>query len=92
MLTRSGLNTISGIPCLPAIYLDGFQVQSSGDLTGDREFDLRTLLASHILAIEAFRGAAEVPAQYSGASSACGVIMIWTKDGLPVPRPLGRVR
>ncbi len=31
-----------------------------------------------ILAIEVFRGPSEVPARYSGAESACGVVLIWT--------------
>ena len=83
MLTRSGLSTVSGVPCLPAIFVDGFQVQPSGDIRPNVEFDLQSLPPSQILAIEAFRSAAEVPVQYGGGSAACGVILIWTTRGLP---------
>jgi hypothetical protein len=86
LLTRSGASTISGIPCSPAIYLDGALVQPSGeDPNGERRFDLWTVPPSQILALEVFRSAAEVPAQFSGGSSACGVVMLWTKARLPIP-------
>src|SRR5690606_21168048 len=56
--------------CLPAIYLDGAQVQQSGDfdpMAGFR-FDLRSIRAREIVGVEVFRSAAEVPAQFSGNS------------------------
>jgi hypothetical protein len=31
-----------------------------------------------ISAIEVYRGPAELPVQYGGAESACGVLLIWT--------------
>jgi hypothetical protein len=32
-----------------------------------------------IAGIEVYRGAVEVPPQYSGAESACGVLVIWRR-------------
>jgi hypothetical protein len=37
------------------------------------------LQPEELLAIEAYLGAARVPAQYGGANSACGVILLWTR-------------
>jgi hypothetical protein len=83
ILTRSA--GTSGTPCVPAIYMDHHQVQPSGFLGEVFEFDFGTLPTSRILAIEVFRSAAEIPAEFSGGSSACGVILIWTKAAPGVP-------
>jgi hypothetical protein len=84
MLTRSGLSTSNAVPCVPAVYLDGQLVQSSGDVSMEmREFDLATIRPSQILAIEVFRGAAEVPAQWGGGSASCGVVVFWTVAQIP---------
>lgn len=32
-------------------------------------------------AVEAYRSAAEVPTEFSGASSQCGVVVLWTRRG-----------
>lgn len=39
-----------------------------------------------IEAIEIYRGPAEIPAQFRGPGSDCGVVVIWTRDRLPDPR------
>jgi hypothetical protein len=84
MLTRSGLATANGMPCLPAIYLDGLLVQNSGDVAeAEREFDLTTIAPAQIIAIEAFRSAAEVPVQFGGGSASCGAVLVWTVANLP---------
>jgi hypothetical protein len=33
-------------------------------------------------AIEVYRSAAEIPAQFNGNNSACGVIVIWTRHDI----------
>jgi hypothetical protein len=35
----------------------------------------------NIEAIEVYNGVAQVPAQYGGAHSACGVVLIWLRTG-----------
>jgi hypothetical protein len=83
LLTRSGVSTPDGVPCVPAVFLDARIVQASGELNLDLLFDLDTVPASQLLAIEVFRGAAEVPARFSGGSSACGAVAIWTLASVP---------
>lgn len=62
-------------PCrLPLILLDGMQVTAS-----DVESLNAVVLPDQILAIEVYRGPSEVPSEYSGAESGCGVILIWTR-------------
>ncbi len=41
----------------------------------------QSLSPSDVYGIEIYRGASEVPAEYSGMNAACGVIVIWTKSG-----------
>jgi hypothetical protein len=66
--------------CLPVIYVDGVTVQAGGDdPDGFRQYDLGSLPASSLLAVEIFRGPAEVPPRFAGPNSPCGVIVIWTK-------------
>jgi hypothetical protein len=46
------------------------------------EFDLRMLPpATDIAGIEIYSGPANMPAQFAGPDSQCGVMLIWTKDG-----------
>ncbi len=46
------------------------------------EFDLRMLPPpTDIAGIEIYSGAASIPAQFAGADSKCGVMLVWTKDG-----------
>lgn len=56
--------------CPPKVFLDGI-VTSVG-------FD-DYLTPEEIAGIEIYRGPAETPAQFGGAESDCGVIVIWTK-------------
>ena len=32
-----------------------------------------------VLAIEGYRGPSEIPEQYNGPQSGCGVLLVWTK-------------
>ena len=67
--------------CRPSIYLDGIRM-ANNDLTS---IDAIAPIYA-IEAAEVYRRAAEIPVQYSAStspeSSACGVIVFWTKLGL----------
>lgn len=58
----------------PRIYLDGMPMN-----LGNQGFDLNTIPATEILAIEIYDSVSETPLQYGGTDSTCGVIVIWTK-------------
>lgn len=72
--------------CLPAIYLDGMLLQRGGDRSveglrsGGRDvFHVDELHPTGLLGVEVYRSASEVPAQYSGGTAACGVMVFWTR-------------
>ncbi|MFW6201984.1 MAG: carboxypeptidase regulatory-like domain-containing protein, partial [Gemmatimonadota bacterium] len=69
--------------CWPRILLDGYVVFPGGELgPGDAPPLIDDLVApTDVEGIEVYRDAAEMPAQYGGANSACGVIVIWTRAG-----------
>jgi hypothetical protein len=56
--------------CHPSWYIDGIQVHSFQENTPIRD----------IYGIEVYRGTGEIPAEYGGSNSACGVIVMWTKS------------
>ena len=58
----------------PTVFLDGI-VSSIGNE------DLKILDPLDVEAIEVYRRPNEIPAQYGGAMSGCGVILIWTRRG-----------
>jgi len=61
----------------PLLYLNGVK-QVRLDLARG---DLDSVTPDDIAAIEVYRGAAEVPADFGGSDAGCGVIAIWTKRG-----------
>jgi outer membrane receptor for monomeric catechols len=70
MARAVGLNNST---CQPQVYLDGISFPVVD------EFGIDAIFATDMEAIEVFRGPSEVPPQYGGANSACGVILMWTK-------------
>jgi len=58
----------------PRIYVDGMLMN-----LGVQGFDLNTVPAHEILAIEVYDSVSETPLQYGGTDSTCGVLVIWTK-------------
>ena len=58
------------------IYLDGIPVQLGGP---SPLFDLESIPVDAILGIEVYDGPAATPAQFTGGSAECGVIVIWTR-------------
>jgi len=63
--------------CWMDVYLDGQLVQTH-DRPGEAR-DLDGLSLRDVTAVEVYRGAAEVPTEYRGSTSACGIILIWTR-------------
>ncbi len=71
--------------CYPDVYLDGVVVYSSGSEDGADMgaesvlFDVNSIDAAHVSAIEFYGGPAQMPAQFNRTGSACGALLIWTK-------------
>lgn len=60
----------------PKVYVDGVSMGTGPDLDA-------LVMASDVMAIEVYRRPVEIPAEYGGSSSACGVLLIWTRRGMP---------
>jgi hypothetical protein len=71
IFTRSEATRLVGGGCPPVIWLDGARSFTTGRIDFVHPDDIE--------AIEVYRGPSQVPAQYGGAESACGVILIWTR-------------
>ncbi len=57
--------------CRMKVYVDGFPSDFADVRTGWKVTDL--------VAVEIYRSAAEIPPEYNSASSACGVLALWTR-------------
>jgi TonB-dependent Receptor Plug Domain len=68
----TGMMSIRSGCAAPRIFLDGRLTTDDVDGTVD---------PSDVLAIEIYRRPVEVPPEYGGASSGCGVLVIWTRRG-----------
>jgi hypothetical protein len=80
-MRAAGLTSFNARPntqCLPPVYLDGLLVSHGNQGAGDR-YNLNSVLPQDVEAVEIYAGPAQVPPQYGGASSACGVLLIWTR-------------
>jgi hypothetical protein len=62
--------------CRVHILVDGVRLPLSGDDSVDD-----VLSAGVVAAVEIYATAAELPAEYSGSDSRCGVVAIWTRRG-----------
>lgn len=56
--------------CRPTWYIDGIQVHSFQENTPIRD----------VYGIEVYRGTGEIPAEFTGSTGGCGVIVMWTKS------------
>jgi len=77
-ITIAGAGTVSlsgRHPCYPKVLIDGTTV-----FRGGREAAMldSAVQPYEIVGIEVYRGASEIPASWSGSSSPCGLILIWT--------------
>lgn len=73
------------LDCQMAVFLDGVLVHPGGRIgssTPDADVDLRRLYSVFSLAAaEVYRRAAQVPIEFGGSQSGCGVIVLWTRRG-----------
>jgi Carboxypeptidase regulatory-like domain/TonB-dependent Receptor Plug Domain len=63
----------------PVLYIDGIQVNKP-----ERQeplSDLTTLSTVDVQAVEVYRGAGSLPAEFAGPDAMCGAIVVWTKRG-----------
>ena len=65
-------------PCYMDVYLDGALVYSKA-LVGAQLFDLNSIPASHLAAVEVYSSAANIPPELNRTSKGCGVIALWTR-------------
>lgn len=63
--------------CLPSVYIDGMMMFVMS--ARDQAEAINMVSPDDIEAIEAFQGAASIPAEYNPTGSACGVVLIWTR-------------
>jgi hypothetical protein len=78
--TRSAAYSLG--TCYAALYVNGTRHFDHSTL--DEPYRLKDFFAispAEIEAIEVYRGAAEVPAEYSGSTAECGVVAIWLRTG-----------
>jgi hypothetical protein len=73
-IIRSDIRTGDGgtvsIVCEMLVYLDGVQVQLSS---------IDDVLMNSLEAIEVYRGAGEIPAEFRVTNASCGVVALWTR-------------
>ena len=67
-----------GEPCYMDVYLDGALIYSKA-AAGAQPFDLNSIPASHLAAVEVYSSAANIPPELNRTSKGCGVIALWTK-------------
>jgi len=85
-VTRSEMmdpsDAAAGAPlaCYLDVYLDGTAVYSSST-RGVALFNLNSMEAGEIEAIEVYTGVSQIPAKYNKTSGGCGVMLIWTRVG-----------
>ena len=63
--------------CLPQVYVDGNRMFVHSE--DDQANALETVPPENVEAIEAYQGAATIPAEYNMTGSVCGVLLIWTR-------------
>lgn len=72
--------------CLPVVYLDGAIVRPGGPISNpdaEERLSLDEIIpAQDIEAVEIYDTASEIPVQFMGPGSACGVVVIWTRSGI----------
>jgi hypothetical protein len=68
--------------CYMDVYLNGAAVYRGYGQDSHRPpqlFDLNSLSAKEIEAIEIYASASQIPSRFNGSSGGCGVALIWTK-------------
>lgn len=64
-----------GKPCYAQIFLDGIRVAQANE-----EYNVDQHSVQSLMAVEVYKGGATTPPQYGGINSACGTVLLWTRD------------
>jgi hypothetical protein len=64
----------------PRIFVDGFVIENR-PIGADNIAVSGVVRPEDVYAIEVYRTPSQIPPQYGGAQSACGVLLIWTRRG-----------
>jgi hypothetical protein len=79
LVMRGGMLTgMRSSYCFPRIYLDGVLARPSSTSAPTLTLD-EIAKPEEIEAIEIYRSSSQVPSQFSGADSSCGVVLIWSR-------------
>jgi hypothetical protein len=78
-VARNGTQAL-GADCRVNYYLDGMWLSPG-------TFHLDDIAPSSVEAVEIFRGPSEVPAKFRQRETACGLIVIWTREPPPRSKP-----
>jgi hypothetical protein len=62
------------------VYYNGIKLGKGGVLDGHTP-NLKDFSVSSLDKIEVYRSAAQVPLEYGGPTAACGVLLLWTRQG-----------
>lgn len=74
-----GASNMLNEACNPVIWMDGVKI-------GNDPVMFREITGPEIDAVEVYRGAAEVPGEFSGGDARCGVVVVWTRRGRIIGR------
>lgn len=90
MYTRNGRSfyavsptksNMDGTPsCYMSVFLDGVAFYRTGSNMPPPDMS-REFMIMNLEAIEVYRGSAQIPMEFSGRGSDCGVIVLWTRRG-----------
>jgi hypothetical protein len=79
LVMRGGMQgSMRSAYCFPRLYLDGVLARPSSTTAPTLTLD-ELANPEDIEAIEIYRSASQLPAEFSGADSSCGVVLIWTR-------------
>jgi hypothetical protein len=68
------------LSCPMQVYMNGIKL-GAGAVLDARTPNLKDFPVSSLDKIEVYRSTAQVPTEYGGATAACGVILLWTRQG-----------
>ena len=79
LVMRGGMQTsMRSAYCFPRIYLDGVLARASSTSAPTLTLD-EIAKPEEIEAIEIYRSSSQIPPEFSGADSSCGVVVVWTR-------------
>jgi hypothetical protein len=79
LVMRGGMMTgMRSSYCFPRVYLDGVLARPSSTTAPTLTLD-EIAKPEEIEGIEIYRSSSQVPPEFSGADSSCGIVLIWTR-------------